>query len=209
MVQAGPQSFIGTRMTLSPDKRLLATAGQQGGAVYLWELAGGRLLCTLNAGLRGGDMLAAMGSPAVAFSRDGASLVSAADGGRLALWDLRACAARGSAAAPGGAGKPVQQILPLPDGRQLLLGGDGRLHLGDAFAAAPSFAAVAPSLERITGLLGASGDGRQCSSRRWRSAAPRRRFRARRCCASIWAVARSTSCPPTRTTVPAARPSAS
>lgn len=160
MVQAGPQTFVGARLALSPDKRLLATAGQQGGAVYLWELAGGRLLCTLPAGLRGGNVLAAMGTPAVAFSRDGESLVSAADGGRLALWDLRACSARGSVAAPGGTSRPVQQILPLPDGRQLLLGGDGRLHVGDAFTAVPAFAAVARSLQSIVGLLGASGDSR-------------------------------------------------
>jgi WD40 repeat protein len=72
----GPLSWQPHRIALTPDNRVLATAGKD---VCLWEVATGQKLATW-AGLWAGD---------VAFSADGRLLAAATDKG-IALWDVAA-----------------------------------------------------------------------------------------------------------------------
>jgi hypothetical protein len=159
LVQAATGSMAGTtQLVMSSDGTLLASADALSGGVQLWELANGRKLCAFAMRPTRGATFSAYGAPPIAFSRDGRSLLSAMRGGQLATWDLASCRQVGTLPGPGGT--DVKQMLPLPDGRQLLLDEDGRLFRGDAFSPSPSFAAT-PAPPGLSALLGVSIDGQR------------------------------------------------
>jgi WD40 repeat protein/serine/threonine protein kinase len=68
----------GNAVVYSPDGRYLV-AGAAGGAIYQWEINGGRLMRTLTSESK---IVHSM-----AFSPDGRWLVSAGDSGRIQIWD--------------------------------------------------------------------------------------------------------------------------
>lgn len=96
-LQVGHNAVGSLPISLSPAGNLMATAGS-GNALKLWELDGGRLVCTLDvvvegtrrASSRPGSLLDA-GEPNVAWSADGTRLLTPTGGNRFRLWDLRRC----------------------------------------------------------------------------------------------------------------------
>ena len=162
-VQSGPRALFLPQLVISPDKSLVASTGEMGsGSVYIWQIATGRLVCTLPAQLAGGG--AGMMSPGVAgmaFSKDGAALATPSSQGALQLWDLRRCDKRDVVQVGEGrtSREPARGMLLTRAGELLVLGGDGSIYAGDAFAGKALRSAGKSS--GAGGLLhGASADGR-------------------------------------------------
>jgi WD40 repeat protein len=68
-------------MAFSPDGRLLVTASEQQGAVFVWETATGKRVAALPEGLP-------IGAAAVAFSPDGHFLATALPEGAIRVWEV-------------------------------------------------------------------------------------------------------------------------
>jgi RNA polymerase sigma factor (sigma-70 family) len=68
-------------MAFSPDGRLLVTASEQKGSVFVWETATGKRVAALPEGLP-------IGATAVAFSSDGRFLATALPEGALRVWEV-------------------------------------------------------------------------------------------------------------------------
>jgi WD40 repeat protein len=66
-------------LALSPDGKLLASAGRDG-TLNLWDVASGKVLATTQEGV--------LGFQAVAFSTDGKSLATGGIDCNVSLWDV-------------------------------------------------------------------------------------------------------------------------
>lgn len=161
VVQSGPRNPVSLTMTLSPDKRFMATAGDEAGLVYLWQTETGRLLCSARAGL---DQNAAMagpfltGMPRMSFSRDSMTLATANDR-EITLWDVRDCRSKAKLSSPGKSGETAA-LATLGDGQLLVADGDGNLFRGDVFGGARTLQQLPNAPHRSQRLLGLSRDGR-------------------------------------------------
>jgi serine/threonine protein kinase len=103
-----------TQIAFSPDGTLLASAGENGGAVVrLWEVASGQLLFTSHMPETGRAWCAA-------FSPDGKTLAAGLETGEVRLWDL---ATKGEVASLAGHGGRVRWLGFHPDGRSLVVAG--------------------------------------------------------------------------------------
>lgn len=163
VVQAGPSSFI-PHLVVSRDNRLLATAGDRTGAIHLWQIETGRLLCALKAEMPDVGARPGIALPAFDFSRDGTLLATADKGRRVRLWDLRQCRQRDTVELTGDADGRVMGLHTLPDGRALVLEG-GRVHASDLFASKGALRALTPATLQIESLQGSSADGKVALAR--------------------------------------------
>jgi WD40 repeat protein len=159
VVQSGPRNPIGLNIALSPDKRLMATAGGDVGAAYIWQVETGRLLCTVKAGMGAGMAFMTLGLPRMAFSADGSFLATASQR-EISVWDVRACRIRGSLPQANGGGEDVNALLTLNDGQLLAVGSNGTLFKGDVFAGAGNLQALPKPPHRSDVLHGQTRDGR-------------------------------------------------
>src|SRR6266700_5047667 len=85
VLQTGYNNFFGaTRLSFSPDGRLLATATFRTNTIKLWETATGLELRDLSAGGQNATSL----SPVCAFSPDNRLLAAAGGSNSVKVWDL-------------------------------------------------------------------------------------------------------------------------
>jgi len=162
MVQSGPQPAVQYVFSISPDNRLIASAGDDRGHVTVWESASGRRLCQISTTLGASPAPAFMGLARVqmAFAPDGHSLAVASGEENIGVWDLRRCALQHEVALEPRSGKPPRSIAALADGRLLILGGDGRYATARVFAGQGQLSPVNTSGPTDSALLHrASADG--------------------------------------------------
>lgn len=146
----GPAGTIGTAMAVSPDERLVATAGIDGVAVVR-----GLDSETPPVELKGHE------GPVwgMRFTDDGETLVTAGDDGTVRIWDL----ATGTGTEVGDAGMVLQSLDVSPDGSLVAAGDiDGVIHLWDRDE--PGAAVQLPSQEGVVFSLAFSPDGRRLVS---------------------------------------------
>lgn len=123
-----------TAIAVAPDGATLASAlsdlsaaGEDGPLrwhhdLVLWNLASGRIMRTVS-GLAGGV-------PALAFSPDGATLVSGHDNAEVNAWEVRTDHGPRRFSGPG---RKVRAVAFSPDGKMVAAGGlDGMVHVWDA-----------------------------------------------------------------------------
>ncbi len=162
VVQSGPRNPLSLTMALSPDKRLMATAGDEAGLVYLWQTETGRLLCSARAGLDRNNAFAGMfltGLPRMSFSRDGLTLATANER-EISLWDVRTCHSKGRMPSPGESGDRGA-MATRADGQLLVVDSNGNLFQGDVFGGARTLQRLPNAPHRSQRLLGLSRDGRE------------------------------------------------
>lgn len=159
VVQSGPRNPIGLSVVMSPDKRLVATAGGEVGAAYVWQVQTGRLLCTVKADMGGSMSFMALGLPRMAFSSDG-TLLATANEREMSVWDMRTCRLRSTVPTTDVGGEGINALLTLASGQLLVLGSNGALYRGDVFAGASNLQAVSEPLPRSNVLHGQAQDGR-------------------------------------------------
>jgi WD40 repeat protein len=158
-------------IVLSPDGKLLASAGDDGGTIQLWDVASGR------------EVAALVGPQAavycLAFSPDGKTLASTGSDDTLRLWDA---ASRTSRSLDDDAGQVVCLAFCC-DGEVLATGGrdDGAIELWDV--AGGKHRATLRGLGLEIACLAASPDGRTLASadlsgelKLWDAAAGTERF---------------------------------
>ncbi len=173
MVQSRPGSAMATGGTVvfAPDGALLATTSNPPGSMQIWEVRSGRLLCNLGGAVAGNASLPGLGIPAIAFSRDSASLAAATGDGAITLWDLRRCGEPARVKLDPAQRKPVQALSTLSDGRVLMLAGDGRLYVADLFRRQGKLEALAADTSEASMLLAHTPDGRVVLEARFEVAA--------------------------------------
>ncbi len=157
VVQSGPRNPIGLAITLSPDKQLIATAGGERSAAYIWQAETGRLVCTFKANMDQDMSFLMQGLPRMTFSADGSQLATANEH-KVSVWDVRRCSLRRNAPSPGAA-SVLSGLLTLPDGQVLASSDSGTLYRGDLFAAAGVLQALPKGPHRSDLLVGLSRDG--------------------------------------------------
>jgi WD40 repeat protein/DNA-binding SARP family transcriptional activator len=128
-----------TTVVFSPDGRRLAAASDAIPAQEVWDVDSGELLLTLDGHL--------VGSRSVAFSADGADLVSGSRDGWVRVWD----AASGEPRTEFRAGRsPILSLAASPDGRFVVAGDeDGEVTVWDV--------ETAERMHRLVGHIGAVG----------------------------------------------------
>ncbi len=163
VVQSGPRAIQFPQLVVSPDRSLVASTGEFGrGAVSVWHVATGRLLCTLPAQLEGfGAGMMGGGGARMAFSKDASKLATPSAEGALQLWDLRRCEKHAVVqVAAGRKGRErARGMLLTGKGDLTVLGADGALFEGDVFAG-KALRALGKAGGSSEVLHGTSADGR-------------------------------------------------
>jgi Caspase domain/WD domain, G-beta repeat len=159
VVQSGPRNPVGLNITLSLNKQLMATAGGEVGAAYVWQVETGRLLCTLKADMDRDMAFLTLGLPPMTFSTDGNLLATANERG-ISVWDVRLCRLRATLSRFGDGSEAVTGLLTLANGRVLASSDEGRLYKGDLFAGAGALQALPKAPHGSDLLYGRTRDGR-------------------------------------------------
>ncbi len=163
VVQSGPRNPVGLAIALSPDKQLVATAGGERSAAYIWQAETGRLLCTLKADVDRDMSFLMQGLPRMTFSADGGQLATANER-QVMLWDVRRCTSRRTLPSRDG-GSAFSGLVTLPDGQVLASTDGGTLYKGDLFGSSGALQPVPKAPHRSDMLLGVSRDGKQVLTR--------------------------------------------
>ena len=149
----------GVSIALSQDKRLIATAGGELSAAYIWQVETGRLLCTLKADLDAESVFMRLSQPSMTFSIDGAMLATANESD-ISVWDLRLCRLHRRLPKPTVDGLEITGLLTLPDRQVLASDEGGTLYKSDVFGSAASMRVVPRAPHRSDLIYGQTGDGR-------------------------------------------------
>jgi WD40 repeat protein len=158
VVQSAPQVIMSFSFALSNNNRLLASAGDKEGHVSIWEVASGRLLCTLDAGLSGNSSMLGAGLAGMTFSADGNTIATVADDSDVVVWDLARCGESHRVSLSPAQRDSAKALSTIADGRVLVLAGDSHLYFADIFRGKGQLEAVAGA-DEADALLAHTRDG--------------------------------------------------
>jgi WD40 repeat protein len=165
-VSAGPALDL---LTFSPDGRMIAATDGYG-KIYLWDVAGGRLLTTFiaerlyNNAWSQGLPLPSRDIGSLAFSPDSTTVACGTSSGIVRVWDV---ATRRSVSAfsvngsdpSGAAAQPITTLLFSPDGRKLVTAGktDGTLGVWDVASGRNLATLSVPGADVVSAALTPAG----------------------------------------------------